>query len=382
MTNKAKITCEFLWIFILFFILAFILSYNGCLGSEVDCHRATCLIDSGNRLGTGVVFEVDNNNVWILTAGHIATGPTTTAIHCTFWNDDNTSVAAVVTGKATKVQHTPQCDAAVVVVSRSQFGSYTPTAIPVVDRGLVIPKSTHLFTVVCSRGNPPAINFVRALGYKGSKLAFTPAPVSGDSGGGIFNTEGTELLGLVISRAADNTDGLATTMDRVRKYFTTNITTQPQLPHCGPLGCIIPRRRLRLVPIKPQVLPRPRERFNGNVAPRAPRQLPGPIARRACPPSIQHGTITKGDKGDKGDAGRSGSDGRTGPPGPTGPTGPAGSQGSPGPTGQTGSQGLPGTTGTIDDAQLDLIVERVLKRLIVKPSAAQKFYYKIRPKGK
>ena len=88
-----------------------------------DCIDATCRITAadGSR-GTGCVFEISRDRVYVLTAAHVV--GKNQLVHCEFWQKGHRSrpLQARVIARV----ENDRCDAAVVALASSQFGGRLP----------------------------------------------------------------------------------------------------------------------------------------------------------------------------------------------------------------------------------------------------------------
>lgn len=299
-------------------------------------HAAVCKVTSGNRSGSGIYVQYGKLR-GVLTVAHISTGG-----RATVQFSDSTKA----TGKTLddKFGH----DIAFIFVSHP---SITPVSI-------AKQNPLHLDRVeFVTKGGPEH----RIRSFWGNKRDAGPDKtkydcdvLSGDSGGGIFNTQG-ELVGIqafgqghkIAGQTAWNAYHGAggASCERIRDF----LKRISQLGKCGPRGCPAPSNpRQQFYPPAPFQKPDRRRPAHPatpkrDVKPALPSTPPGlSIDYRKLVEMILLEIDLEDFRG------------------PVGSTGPAGRPGAPGINGRNGSQG---PQGAAEDIDLDDLVKRINKRI-------------------
>ncbi len=258
-------------------------------GSLEDCHDATCRVLAGNDRGTGVVFEISQGHVFVLTNAHVV-GNSGTA-RCEFWKSGHQSRAiagqVIMTGRG-------GVDAALIAIPESAFGGMLPKAIPIAPRGTVLQPGETIMSVGCAKA-------AWATGWQGhvlqssdSRLHFLPVPANGRSGSAIFDAKGERIVGLLNARSGGDTEGMAVSLEQLYVALAPqNMVTPRPVPwragpqggqqgpgDCGPNGCEPGRRGQPYNMPYRQEQDRRIERIEGRVWP----TLPPPVV--VAPPVI------------------------------------------------------------------------------------------------
>ena len=230
-------------------------------GSLMDCIDATCRVKtvtagSMYSVGTGVVFKIDNDTVYVLTNAHVAT---TDSMKLEFWKDGHKLDAVV--GKTTLRDR--QRDVAVISVPRSKFVDYLPTVIPLAARGTVLEDGQTIMSAGC-----PKATWTRAwIGHventKNGRVAFQPGPYGGQSGSALFNATGSEIVALLNLQERNSRDGpiirgYAVTLENIyiavygevvekdtnywKRQRSWPYAKVPAPAQCGPKGCPRPEK--------------------------------------------------------------------------------------------------------------------------------------------
>ena len=200
-------------------------------GSIADCIDATCRIAArdGRPLGTGCVFQRAGGRVFVLTNAHVVEGHD--AVGCQFWQQGHQSVP--LAGKVAWRIRNAECDAAIVVLAESQFGSRPPAVIPLAPADYVIRPGETVVSVGCAEGAWATAWKGHAKGYLGTDLRFLPAPAGGRSGSAIFDARGTRIVGLLYARTADDTEGMAVSLQALHRHLkpAAGVRTPPPTSH-------------------------------------------------------------------------------------------------------------------------------------------------------
>lgn len=196
-----------------------------------DCIDATCRITTADGArGTGCVFEISRDQVYVLTAAHVVGGRQTA--RCEFWRQGHQSrpLAAQVVARSSAA------DAAVLALPVREFGGLLPAVIPLGPRDDVVRPGDTLTSVGCAHGSWSTGWKGHALGYRGSDLHFLPVPADGRSGSAIFDAAGEKIVGLLRARTGDGSShsGIATSLQGLYQAFGPNRARAAQTEARGP----------------------------------------------------------------------------------------------------------------------------------------------------
>jgi hypothetical protein len=248
-------------------------------GAEVP-FEATCRItEPGGGRGSGIVFEVSGQTVYVLTCAHVV--GKSNSVRCDFWRAGHQSPGFA----GTVWSRDASADAAIVTVSLSSFGGNAPAAIPLAERGTLLEPGDTIVSAGCPGGGWSTAFEGHVLGYDGRDLVFRPAPADGRSGSALLNADGTAIVGLVRARAIDGSFGKAVSVGTLYAAFETK--TQCLGGQCDRY----PQRRLGLEMRGPRGA---EFRLGGEVGPqpgsyqvpspwRAPQAVPGPRIELQAP---------------------------------------------------------------------------------------------------
>ena len=240
-----------------------VLSVAGrCGASPPDCADAVCRIAAADgSCGSGCVFEIDGQWVYVLTAAHVVGNDA--AVQCEFWRDGHKSEG--LAGQVSR--RNADVDAAVVAVPAASLGGVLPSAIPLAPRGTAVQAGQTLVSIGCANG-------AWATGWKGhavpgdaDELRFVPSPANGRSGSPILDAEGSHIVGILVARTMDNAEGIGVPIAAVYRAFDAKKSrvereelkaghsdSQPSplnsqlLTQCGPNGCPNCPQRKYVVP--------------------------------------------------------------------------------------------------------------------------------------
>jgi hypothetical protein len=216
-------------------------------GSLMDCIDATCRVTAGDGgRGTGVVYKIDNDVVYVITNAHVATTPT---MKLEFWIDGHKQ--DVITGKTT-VRDVAR-DVAVIEVQAAKFKGLLPAVIPLASRDTVLEVGQEVWSAGCPRGEWTKAWSGHVLRFEGEKdrVVFLPPPFGGQSGSAIFNEGGTEIVALLNLQALNSRNesiyGLAVNIREIHDAIYGELSTEetrwgqrPAPSQCGPRGCPVP----------------------------------------------------------------------------------------------------------------------------------------------
>jgi hypothetical protein len=203
-----------------------------CRASVSDAIDATCRVTAADgSCGTGCVFEIGQGSIYVLTAAHVVGNDMAATVKCEFWRGGHQSapLAGRVIGRSEDV------DAAIVAVPQSALGGLLPRLVPLAPRDRSVRPGDALVSVGCAGGTWATAWKGHALGYEGNDLHFVPAPANGRSGSAVFDGEGRRIVAIVRARAADGSDGVATSVQAVYRAFDAAFSGAPAA-HPRPAG--------------------------------------------------------------------------------------------------------------------------------------------------
>jgi hypothetical protein len=167
--------------------LAIILATSTCFAGLDEILPGTCRVESSKGgIGSGFVYYVDNDAIWILTAGHVVDEADTYTVR--FYHETYPSSQFPITIHKQLYEKGTINDMAVLKLAHKDYKDYAAPAILPLAKELGKPKV--LYTFGSAGGAWPT-------GYKGymvttnSKIIpggfdFYPAPQRGRSGSGLF----------------------------------------------------------------------------------------------------------------------------------------------------------------------------------------------------
>jgi len=193
-----------------------------CSAAIDDALAATCRIKATDGgVGTGTCYRIDGGRVLVLTCAHVATSQ---QLACEFWSNGHQSAPL----SATLVLRDQAADTAVLVIDAAAFGGRLPRAIPLADRGTILSPGLTLASAGCANGAWSTAWQGHFLRYpNGSCFEFTPPPSNGRSGSAILNADGTRIVGLLNSRATDNSAGLAVSLESIYRALEQRTASMP-----------------------------------------------------------------------------------------------------------------------------------------------------------
>jgi hypothetical protein len=199
--------------FLLIFALFLCEGTDAYANLDVIC-QATCKV---NR-ATGVVFSQDEEDIWIITAGHCVVDD--------YGQKEEIKVRFYHTGFQSHpldarilwhvYEENTTNDLAILKVSKKDFLEYPlPKPIPLGEADVKAKSREVVMSYGCAKASWPT-------GWKGcvvsvgtDRFKFHPPPLPGRSGSGIFNKEGTYILGIIIWQ-----DGTAVSLPHIHKLVS------------------------------------------------------------------------------------------------------------------------------------------------------------------
>lgn len=169
--------------------------------------------------GSGVIFKVDKENLYIFTASHVVSEKKNFEI-----KKDDPKVEFTL--KQVKVQFfvdgfsSPRIDAklhwrsyevntyndlAMISIKKADLRNYTlPKPIPIADKNRTLNFRETIISCGCPNLSWPTLWFGHVAARQESlyTFKFNPPPIGGRSGSAIFNENGTKVLGIIIWKAS------------------------------------------------------------------------------------------------------------------------------------------------------------------------------------
>lgn len=200
-------------------------------------YDAACRVSQDDGVGSGVVFEIGEQEVFVLTNAHVAKSKNVTV---EFWRRGFRSVR--LPGRVI-IRHV-RADVAVVAVCKALFRSAVPRAVRLAPRGYRVRVGQTITSVGCAQGTW-ATGFVgHVTGERGTSIAFQPVIANGRSGSALCDEDGL-IIGLIQARWEKPGEecGLALPVENI--YRALNLDgmgqhdPQPLLEYvqCGPSKC-------------------------------------------------------------------------------------------------------------------------------------------------
>ena len=240
-------------------VLAILIWAGKADSAMTDCIDATCRVktapDNGGRysMGTGVVFEISNGKVHVLTNAHVAT---TAKMKLEFWRDGHkmNSVPGVT------VLRDKRRDVAVISIDVAAFSDNLPTVIPLAPRDTVLLDGQEVTSAGCPRGEWTKAWIGHVENSLDGRIAFQPGPFGGQSGSAIFDADGTQIVALLNLQELNSRDeiirGYAVSLENIyaaiygeavekdvnywKRQRSWPFTPKPS--QCGPKGCPRPEK--------------------------------------------------------------------------------------------------------------------------------------------
>jgi hypothetical protein len=155
--------------------------------------------------GTAVVYRVDDDSIWLLTAGHCTAHTDTVQVE--FFRDGRP--LPLVRGQVVlAINESRERDVGIVKVAAKDLGHYRPPAIPLGDPERDPALGQQVVSCGCSDGAWPTL-FLGHVDEIESPRMFnvTPSVRPGRSGSGVFDHTGERILG-ILTRESGGTVGL------------------------------------------------------------------------------------------------------------------------------------------------------------------------------
>ena len=203
-------------------ILLFAIVPNIVLGGLTECIEATCRISVQGASGTGCVFEKTDSRLHILTAAHVVGNHQT--VKCEFWKNGVPQNGIFGTVLIADVHE----DVAVVAMVLENTGLEAIRPISLAPKNRVLTTGEAISSVGCANGGWGTSWVGHVTGARDREILFRPPPAGGRSGSAVFDSGGTEIIGMITARNNRSGEGIAVSLltihdvvERV-KYCTPN----------------------------------------------------------------------------------------------------------------------------------------------------------------
>lgn len=172
-------------------------------GGLEEVGDATCRIKTGSGgVGTGVIFKETESDLYILTAAHVIInrrGGPELSLRIRLYNSGEMSHEIPAYNVAAHFQPNSTLDIAIIKVEKKDLRDYPiPKPIPIADETYTIKEGDTILSYGCPSGYWPS-------GWKGKvniaekgRTVFKPYAIPGRSGSGIFDKDGTKVIGVLI----------------------------------------------------------------------------------------------------------------------------------------------------------------------------------------
>lgn len=179
----------------------------------------------GIRMGTGTVIGKSDNDYLILTNGHVATR-TGTKVWVEFFKDGYKSSQIKADVVWRYYQNGSTIDAALVKVSKSSLGSFSPRVINLAPKSFVVKKDDKIYGAGFPAGRWLQSWQARVKRISTNTVSFNMPPEGGQSGSAILSTvilngkKYTRIIGMVTWRVGNPAYGAGVNLSRLYELFT------------------------------------------------------------------------------------------------------------------------------------------------------------------
>ncbi len=182
-----------------------------------DVLNATCRIvvkhsdDTWHR-GSGTIYKIDKESVYIITAGHLINHSALSSVNFYVDGEPYPRMIAVTYQCIYKADSPKRFfsflesgnrDFAIIKMPKSQFSYFKksiPKPIPLANDILTLADNGTIISAGCPNGDWPTAFIGHIESAKTNGLYFQPKPHQGRSGSGIFDISGEVIVGIVLWR--------------------------------------------------------------------------------------------------------------------------------------------------------------------------------------
>ena len=167
--------------------LALILSSSPASAQPLTIDQAldaVCRVNTNGAIGSGTVFQEDEENYYVLTNGHVI-GRAKRG-HLEFFQDGYKSAMIPFKTEYVAYEEGTALDLAIVSVKKKYFGRYPPRVIPLAPKGTKIGANDLVMAGGCPSAQWVCAWKGRVLRNAGAVVSFNAAPIGGQSGSGVL----------------------------------------------------------------------------------------------------------------------------------------------------------------------------------------------------
>lgn len=180
---------------------------------------SSCKVVSKNSIGTGFVYHQDDDNLYIMTAGHVANIPgnvVNTPIYLRFFTFDPKEIrnphpisfkmSSLIEGEVIWiVDHSYAFnrkfhDLAIIKVSKADLGNFQTPLVAKFKLNEEIKVLDPVITTGCEGGNWPTTLFGYIQSKERDTFSLLPAVAKGRSGSAIFDMKSKKVIGIALRK--------------------------------------------------------------------------------------------------------------------------------------------------------------------------------------
>lgn len=155
---------------------------NNVILNEVS--EAACRINSGSSYGSGTAVHDDGNSIYVLTNAHVVGNSRSVNVEFFKFGRKTLPMSGEVIWR--KFARDTDVDFAIVKINKSYFGDYPPRIIPFAPDGHKLQNGDYIASAGCPEARWLAVWEGYVLQDANSRFYFTPPPLGGQSGSGLF----------------------------------------------------------------------------------------------------------------------------------------------------------------------------------------------------
>jgi hypothetical protein len=188
--------------------------------------NSICRIDTSKSIGTGFAYKEDEDNYYLLTAGHLIgiednqneavlfhTGAQWKVPAKLVWHDFISRTTTEYDREIPKDNKELCCDISVLTVSKEAMKEYGGFKLVEFAKDYKEKKNTLIWSYGCPDGNWPSGFKGRLMKVNENLIEFTPAPIGGRSGSPLMDHDCKKVIGIVTLNF--NSSGWAPRIDKI-----------------------------------------------------------------------------------------------------------------------------------------------------------------------
>lgn len=228
-------------------IVWLLLSASLCRASLHECYDATCRLHVSGHSGTGCVYAADDTHYYVLTNAHVTQTGQAPQLVFTIRGYETTLPGETVWHSHAPIDQGYHRDVAVVKVARQSFGDYAPQIIPIASESFPLAAGQEIGSSGCPAGGVNTSWKGHIIRVSADAFQFWPPPKGGRSGSAIFDSAGTQIIGLLAWGGGG--EGTAQTIGELhrafrgepaQKYPVAQLVPDPQIVYPQPLDELVP----------------------------------------------------------------------------------------------------------------------------------------------